>query len=175
MRLVMSMLLIAISGIVIAAPVKSSIAAKQNSVNEVSEWVNPYVTDGLVAMWDGEWNAGGGVHDPNATVWKDLVGNRDATLTGDISWGANYVHRGATLATTIILPDVEIKPGFAIDYCMALINNGDGNLRDFATTSRLRMEIVRMTNGSLQRYYRNSKDGYVSRTGKTPFGLSTDT
>lgn len=26
-------------------------------------WKNPYVTDGLVAMWDGEWNAGGGVHD----------------------------------------------------------------------------------------------------------------
>ena len=24
-------------------------------------WTNPYVTDGLVAMWDGEWNAGGGV------------------------------------------------------------------------------------------------------------------
>ena len=24
-------------------------------------WKNPYVTDGLVAMWDGEWNVGGGV------------------------------------------------------------------------------------------------------------------
>lgn len=37
-------------------------------------WRNPYVTDGLVAMWDGEWNAGGGVvHDPEATTWKNLV------------------------------------------------------------------------------------------------------
>jgi hypothetical protein len=43
-------------------------------------WRNPYVTDGLVAMWDGEWNAGGGVHDPNATLWKDLVGNNDLTI-----------------------------------------------------------------------------------------------
>lgn len=44
-------------------------------------WQNPYVTDGLVAMWDGEWNAGGGVHDANATVWKDLSGNGyDLTL-----------------------------------------------------------------------------------------------
>ena len=25
-----------------------------------SLWKNPYVTDGLVAMWDGKWNAGGG-------------------------------------------------------------------------------------------------------------------
>ena len=33
---------------------------------------NPYVTDGLVLFFDGEWNAGFGVHDPAATVWKDL-------------------------------------------------------------------------------------------------------
>ena len=30
------------------------------------------------------------MHDPNATVWKDLVGTRDATLSGLFSWGANY-------------------------------------------------------------------------------------
>ena len=36
-------------------------------------WQNPYVTDGLVAMWDGEWNAGGGVHDAAATTWVDIV------------------------------------------------------------------------------------------------------
>ena len=46
-------------------------------------WVNPYVTDGLVAMWDGEWNAGGGVHDPNATVWKDLIGGFDLTVNSN--------------------------------------------------------------------------------------------
>ena len=34
-----------------------------------------YVQDGLIAMWDGIENAGWGVHDPNATVWKDLTGN----------------------------------------------------------------------------------------------------
>ena len=33
-----------------------------------------YVQDGLVAMWDGIENAGWGVHDQNATVWKDLIG-----------------------------------------------------------------------------------------------------
>ena len=51
-------------------------------------WVNPYVTDGLVAMWDGEWNADGGVHDASATTWKDLTGNGcDAALNGSYSWG----------------------------------------------------------------------------------------
>ena len=32
-----------------------------------------YVQDGLIAMWDGIENAGWGVHDASATVWKDLV------------------------------------------------------------------------------------------------------
>lgn len=51
-------------------------------------WVNPYVTDGLVAMWDGEWNAGGGIHDPNATVWKDLIGDNDLTVQNG-TWGSD--------------------------------------------------------------------------------------
>ena len=34
-----------------------------------------YVQYGLVAMWDGIENAGWGVHDANATVWKNLVGH----------------------------------------------------------------------------------------------------
>ena len=33
-----------------------------------------YVQDGLIAMWDGIENAGWGVHDAAATVWKDLSG-----------------------------------------------------------------------------------------------------
>lgn len=59
-------------------------------------WVNPYVTDGLVAMWDGEWNAGGGVHNPNATVWKNIAESNDV-IDWDISfvggvpqWGDKY-------------------------------------------------------------------------------------
>lgn len=37
-----------------------------------------YIQNGLVAMWDGIENAGWGIHDPNATTWKDLVGSYDA-------------------------------------------------------------------------------------------------
>ena len=49
-----------------------------------------YVQDGLIAMWDGIENAGWGVHDANATVWKDLIGTRDATLSGSFAWGPNF-------------------------------------------------------------------------------------
>lgn len=50
-----------------------SIAGRNAMLAGGGGWKNPYVTNGLIAMWDGEWNAGGGIHDPNATVWKDLV------------------------------------------------------------------------------------------------------
>ena len=41
-----------------------------------------YVQDGLIACWDGIENAGAGVHDSSATVWKDLVAGREFALTG---------------------------------------------------------------------------------------------
>ena len=52
------------------------IAARQIAFGRsaAAKWINPYITDGLIAMWDGEWNAGGGKHDANATVWKELSG-----------------------------------------------------------------------------------------------------
>lgn len=50
------------------------------SIETGGEWIYPtnkipYVTNGLIAYWDGIWNAGLGQHDDNATVWKDLSGN----------------------------------------------------------------------------------------------------
>ncbi len=45
-----------------------------------------YVQGGLIAQWDGIDNAGTGTHDPNATVWKDLVGNLNMTLTAKGRW-----------------------------------------------------------------------------------------
>ena len=45
-----------------------------------------YVQDGLVAMWDGIENAGLGVHDPSATMWKDLVGGYDLTVPSSLTW-----------------------------------------------------------------------------------------
>ena len=53
-----------------------------------------YVQDGLIAMWDGIENAGWGVHDPNATVWKDLVGSLDIPLSSD-HWvvGKHYIEK----------------------------------------------------------------------------------
>ena len=45
-----------------------------------------YVQDGLVAQWDGIDNAGTGTHNSGATVWKDLIGSCDMTLTSNGHW-----------------------------------------------------------------------------------------
>ena len=68
-------------GICIASPVRSMIGA--DGTEKSDEW-NPtaadYIQDGLVAMWDGIENAGYGIHDDNATTWKDLVSTNDLRL-----------------------------------------------------------------------------------------------
>ena len=56
-----------------------------------------YVTNGLIAQWDGIDNAGTGTHDPTATSWKDLKGNLDMALTAQGAWtngAALYVAGG---------------------------------------------------------------------------------
>ena len=70
-----------------AAIVKSMLGANGADFIISKESDFPYVTKGLIAMWDGEWNAGYGIHDPNATVWKNLVqgspfGDGERTGTG---------------------------------------------------------------------------------------------
>ena len=50
-------------------------------------WTNPYVPDGLITMWDGEWNAGIAKHDPNATTWIDLVNGYVGVKAADtVQW-----------------------------------------------------------------------------------------
>ena len=50
-----------------------------------------YVTDGLIAMWDGDDNQGTGAHDPSATTWVDLTGRHSAmAFTSAPTVGANY-------------------------------------------------------------------------------------
>ena len=53
--------------------------------------VSEYIQDGLIAMWDGIENAGLGIHNPNSTVWADLVsGSYDASLSEHGRFGKNY-------------------------------------------------------------------------------------
>ena len=62
----------------------------RNALMAGKRWTNPYVTDGLVAMWDGEWNAGGGKHNDTTTVIKDLIGSCDLSIVDTTTIGGNY-------------------------------------------------------------------------------------
>ena len=93
--------------------------------NGMAVWTNPYVTDGLIAMWDGEWNAGGGVHDPNATVWTDLGGNG---YNFEIpSSGASFADDCVTLNNSSLSTSLQevARPEFTIE-CVAESYGGTG-------------------------------------------------
>lgn len=43
-------------------------------ISRAKRWTNPYVTDGLIAMWDGEWPSGvGGQSAQTASEWVDCI------------------------------------------------------------------------------------------------------
>ena len=50
-----------------------------------------YIQDGLIAMWDGIENAGWGVHDSNAAIWKELVNGWDLPMPSGTVWNEDSV------------------------------------------------------------------------------------
>ena len=90
----------------------SLIAARAALTGGKKGWTNPYVTDGLVAMWDGEWNAGGGVHDANVAP-VNLAGNTiNLTFEGGYNIGSNHFE--------------FLSGGYAIDRNLQNLSNWSG-------------------------------------------------
>lgn len=89
-------------------------------------WKNPYVTDGLVAMWDGEWNAGGGVHDASATRWIDVVSSIAATSSSPFTVGENYMQRTGSKIMSASLP-VTILATDDLAFEVVMQSGGVGN------------------------------------------------
>ena len=56
-----------------------------------------YVQSGLVAMWDGIENAGWGVHNTSATVWKDLIGGYACPISSNASVLADCLATASSL------------------------------------------------------------------------------
>ena len=90
-------------------------AVRNGAWAKAGGWVNPYVTNGLIAMWDGEWNAGPGVHDPNANGWSDVINgyeiifsNRDGTASNNFEVHDNYYALGTVILTCEISGIKEI-------------------------------------------------------------------
>ena len=83
MKYMIATLSLVITALVFAAPIKNNLGASATiNTEQTTPFENPYVTDGLVAMFDGEWNAGWGIHDETATEWKDLCGGESLIIGG---------------------------------------------------------------------------------------------
>ena len=76
---------------VFGEPIKSNLAASNIALVDSKEQLeNPYIQDGLIAMWDGEWNVGLGIHDDHSPKWKNLVdGSPDLAIGSGGEWGIN--------------------------------------------------------------------------------------
>ena len=86
-----------------------------------------YVQDGLIAMWDGIENAGLCVHDPNATVWKDLTGSgynfQIPTVGVEIKKNCISKDLGASLST--LLPETS-RQEFSVEIVTNIISCDSG-------------------------------------------------
>ena len=75
-----------LGGYVLGKPTRGAVGAAGASQKSAASWVNPYITDELVAQWDGEWNIGGGLHDSNTIVWKDISGHGRDLTSSSFRW-----------------------------------------------------------------------------------------
>ena len=87
---VVSLCILALCSVSSGGIVKSNVGGREiGFIEQEEDNPIPYITDGLIAMWDGEWNTGVGIHDDSATVWKDLTGNRShdfILVSGNYVW-----------------------------------------------------------------------------------------
>ena len=90
-------------------------------------WQNPYITDGLVAMWDGEWNAGGGIHSPVGTRLYELLSDATEDIASTFACGRNYweieTSSGADRATAFTSAlQLAVNRGFSHAEFIVAIN-----------------------------------------------------
>lgn len=138
------------------------------------KWTNPYITDGLVAMWDGEWNVEGGKHDASVTDWTDIVSGIVANhANGTISVGAKSYSLDSgnrqVCAMRFNLTSELLSGVYAIECCYALtrllqsaspfaVKNYSGSTRRTYCLSTIATGETNLIDGNGQ-YFKGSADG----------------
>ena len=83
-----------------------------------------YVTDDLALRLDGIDNAGVGVHDASAAVWKDLSGNgRDAFLAGNADGTSHWTDKGFYFNFNAVFSTAE-KFAFGTQHTFEVLMDG---------------------------------------------------
>ena len=91
-------------------------------------------------MWDGKWNAGGGVHDPNATSWVDLVAgieleaqyspvtSNDDSISVRGKWVTGNSAAITYLQSSFFDPPKISGGGFTVEIASKIDLSGDHNI-----------------------------------------------
>lgn len=115
-----------------------------------------YVTDRLAIRLDGIDNAGVGVHDAFAAVWKDLSGNgRDATLAGNADGSSHWEDKGfcfnknAVFATTA---QFQLGNRYTIE---GLVDSAKTDYPDAGVNGQVFCNSVNNLSGGNPSYYGN--------------------
>ena len=109
-----------------------SVFVKQGDKVKITwQWGEPsgslyagYVTKGLALRLDGIDNAGVGVHDASAAVWKDLSGNgRDAYLAGNADGTSHWTDKGFYFNFNAVFSTAE-KFAFGTQHTFEVLMDG---------------------------------------------------
>ena len=118
-------------------PVDSMLASNGLEMEAEQSFDNPYTTDGLCYMWDGEWNTRLGIHDPSATVWRDVVSgvvavpeNFKSSESFSFSWGDNcaYLNHCNLVIDQSVLTDIINGGCFTWEVVAIRRDGGSGRL-----------------------------------------------
>ena len=90
-----------------------------------------YVQSGLVAMWDGIENAGWGVHDANATTWKDLVSGTLNDVSGKGEFTANAFHATTRMVGNLDTTAIRNAIGMSVFSAEAVFSSASINAAIF--------------------------------------------
>ena len=91
---------------------------------------NPYITEGLVSMFDGEWNQCYGKHTQNTSEWVDLISGKSAEVK-ESRFGNNYYQR-YTSDKHLILP-VFLRDFVTVSMVIAVEDDSYTNTYFFGT------------------------------------------
>ena len=141
-----------------------------------------YVQDGLIAMWDGIENAGWGVHEPNATVWKNLVGTEDMVFNQSFEYDIyndsvlfrddnRFGHRARSQMSITMTNDMTIEgmmlvpnvtPIWNLRMCIGLLYNNKTGVFPFARGETYNIPSLKYSasyDDNSDRYFGNPKKG----------------
>ena len=151
------------------AQIKSNVGAHHSQyVTSEETWTNPYVTDGLVAMWDGEWNVGIGKHDGASTTWVDLSGNGFDVSSSNLRW-IDKALDDTTSNLRFDLGDLGCKNGITVEAVVTCPNaRTNGMIVDFYNHVDLGMSMSTTTMASPFAIRMSVRNSSISYSGYPP-------